>query len=218
MGYLERNEPLPLDQPLQGPGQLCTVRPLQHTPLQAISKDGFRTPAKATDKNVRLAWRYQGYGGTRFVQDNLAGDPKANALASNGQGPPSITERLRSTADGAQAAANLIGAGAAELAAAQAFCSQLLQDAAKYVRLNVLPRRASRSRRRSNFAPRFRDGGIPRPLHIFELPHAFIGEKVDGELRNKHGRHQPAGAGHSEPRLFHPEDPGLRQRPALRRH
>ena len=23
---------------------------------------------------------------------------------------------------------------------------------------------------------------------------------------------------HSEPRLFHPEDPGLRQRPALRRH
>ena len=34
----------------------------------------------------------------------------------------------------------------------------------------------------------------------------------------KHGRHQPAGACHSEPRLFHPEDPGLRQRPALRRH
>ena len=35
----------------------------------------------------------------------------------------------------------------------------------------------------SNFAPRFRDGGIPRRLQIFELPHAFIGEKVDGELR-----------------------------------
>ena len=32
-------------------------------------------------------------------------------LASNGQGPPSITDRLRSTADGAQAAADLIGAG-----------------------------------------------------------------------------------------------------------
>ena len=28
-------------------------------------------------------------------------------------------------------------------------------------------------------------GGIPRRLQIFELPHAFIGEKVDGELRNK---------------------------------
>ena len=61
------------------------------------------------------------------------------ALASNGQGPPSITDRLRSTADGAQAAADLIGAGAAGLAAAQAFRSQLPQ-AAEYVRLNVLPR------------------------------------------------------------------------------
>ena len=79
-------------------------------------------------------------GGTRFVEDDLAGDPEAGALASNGQGPPSITDRLRSTADGAQAAADLIGAGAAGLAAAQAFRSQLPQDAAEYVRLNVLPR------------------------------------------------------------------------------
>ena len=61
-------------------------------------------------------------------------------MASNGQGPPSITDRLRSTADGAQAAADLIRAGAAGLAAAQAFRSQLPQDAADYVRLNVLPR------------------------------------------------------------------------------
>ena len=75
----------------------------------------------------------QGYGGTRFVEDNLAG-------ASNGQGPPSITDRLRSAADGAQAAADLIEA--AGLAAAQAFRSQLPQDAAEYVRLNVLPVRA----------------------------------------------------------------------------
>ena len=72
---------------------------------------------------MRLARRYQGYGGTRFVE---AGDPEAGALASNGQGPPSITDRLRSTADGAQAAADLIGAGAAGLAAAH---SQLPQDA-----------------------------------------------------------------------------------------
>ena len=90
--------------------------------------------------HVRAARRYQGYGGTRFVEDDLAGDPEAGALASNGQGPPSITDRLRSTADGAQAAADLIGAGAAGLAAAQAFRSQLPQDAAEYVRLNVLPR------------------------------------------------------------------------------
>ena len=89
---------------------------------------------------MRLARRYQGYGGTRFVEDDLAGDPEAGALASNGQGPPSITDRLRSTADGAQAAADLTGVGAAGLAAAQAFRSQLPQDAAEYVRLNVLPR------------------------------------------------------------------------------
>ena len=93
----------------------------------ARTQEGFRTPAEATDEDVRLARRYQGYGRTRFVEDDLAGDPEAGALASNGQGPPSITDRLRSTADGAQAAADLIGAGAAGLAAAQAFRSQLPQ-------------------------------------------------------------------------------------------
>ena len=156
VGYLERNEPLPLDQPDRKATSFITShfylddfvqssedpnpQPLQHTPLQAIPEEGFRTPAEATDEDVRLARRYQGYGGTRFVEDDLAGDPEAGALASNGQGPPSITDRLRSTADGAQAAADLIGAGAAGLAAAQAFRSQLPQDAAEYVRLNVLPR------------------------------------------------------------------------------
>ena len=74
-----------------------------------------------------------GTKGTAEPADDLAGDPEAGALASNGQGPPSIT-------DGAQAAADLIGAGAAGLVAAQAFRSQLPQDAAEYVRLNVLPR------------------------------------------------------------------------------
>ena len=100
-----------------------TPTPGPHTPLQAIPEDGFRTPTEATDEDVRLARKYQRYGGTRFVEDDLAGDPEAGALASNGQGPPSITDRLRSTADGAQAAADLIGAGAAGLAAAQAFRS-----------------------------------------------------------------------------------------------
>ena len=154
VGYLERNEPLPLDQPDRKATSFITShfylddfvqssedpnpQPLQHTPLQAIPEEGFRTPAEATDEDVRLARRYQ--GGTRFGEDDLAGDPEAGALASNGQGPPSITDRLRSTADGAQAAADLIGAGAAGLAAAQAFRSQLPQDAAEYVRLNVLPR------------------------------------------------------------------------------
>ena len=48
-------------------------------------------------------------GGNRFGEDDLAGDPEADALASNGQGPPSIAGRLRSAADGAQAAADLAG-------------------------------------------------------------------------------------------------------------
>ena len=106
MGYLERNEPL-LDQPDRKATSFVTShfylddfvqssedpnpRPLQHTPLQAIPEEGFRTPAEATDEDVRLARRYQGRGGTRFVEDDLAGDPEAGALASNGQGPPSIT-------------------------------------------------------------------------------------------------------------------------------
>ena len=153
VGYLERNEPL-LDQPDRKATSFITShfylddfvqssedpnpQPLQHTPLQAIPEEGFRTPAEATDEDVRLARKNQ--GGTHFVEDDLAGDSEAGALASNGQGPPSITDRLRSTADGAQAAADLIGAGAAGLAAAQAFRSQLPQDAAECVRLNVLHR------------------------------------------------------------------------------
>ena len=152
VGYLERNEPL-LDQPDRKATSFITShfylddfvqssedpnpRPLQHTPLQAIPEEGFRTPAEATDEDVLLA---RMRGGNRFGEDDLAGDPEADALTNNGQGPPSITGRLRSAADGAQAAADLVGAGAAGLAAVQAFRSQLPQDAAEYVRLNVLPR------------------------------------------------------------------------------
>ena len=151
VGYLERNEPLPLDQPDRKATTFVTShfylddfvqsskdpnpQPLQHTPLRAIPEEGFRTPAEATDE----ARMRQG-GGNRFGEDDLAGDPEADALTNNGQGPPSITGRLRSAADGAQAAADLVGAGAAGLAAVQAFRSQLPQDAAEYVRLNVLPR------------------------------------------------------------------------------
>ena len=151
VGYLERNEPL-LDQPDRKATSFITShfylddfvqssedpnpRPLQHTPLQAIPEEGFRTPAEATDED--LARMRQ--GGNRFGEDDLAGDPEADALTNNGQGPPSITGRLRSAADGAQAAADLVGAGAAGLQPVQAFRSQLPQDAAEYVRLNVLPR------------------------------------------------------------------------------
>ena len=153
VGYLERNEPLPLDQPDRKATTFVTShfylddfvqssedpnpQPLQHTPLRATPEEGFRTPAEATDED--LARMRQG-GGNRFGEDDLAGDPEADALTNNGQGPPSITGRLRSAADGAQAAADLVGAGAAGLAAVQAFRSQLPQDAAEYVRMNVLPR------------------------------------------------------------------------------
>ena len=155
--YLERNEPLPLDQPDRKATSFVTSHFYLHDFVQS-SEDPNRTrlciPRTASALPQRPRTRtcalhgYEGYGGTRFVEDDLAGDPKAGALASNGQGPPSITDRLRSTADGAQTAADLIGAGAAGLAAAQAFRSQLPQDAAEYVRLNVLPRpRRSRLRR-----------------------------------------------------------------------
>ena len=126
VGYLERNEPLPLDQPDRKATTFVTShfylddfvqssedpnpQPLQHTPLRAIPEEGFRTPAEATDED--LARMRQG-GGNRFGEDDLAGDPEADALTNNGQGPPSITGRLRSAADGAQAAADLVGAGAA---------------------------------------------------------------------------------------------------------
>ena len=68
-------------------------QPLQHTPLRAIPEEGFRTPAEATDED--LARMRQG-GGNRFGEDDLAGDPEADALTNNGQGPPSITGCLRS--------------------------------------------------------------------------------------------------------------------------
>ena len=81
-------------------------QPLQHTPLRAIPEEGFRTPAEATDEDLA---RMRQSGGNRFGEDDLAGDPEADTLTNNGQGPPSITGRLRSAADGVQA---LVGAGA----------------------------------------------------------------------------------------------------------
>ena len=72
VGYLERNEPLPLDQPDRKATLFVTSHfylddfvqstrtptpGLCSTPL-AIPEDGFRTPAKATDEDVRLVRRY----------------------------------------------------------------------------------------------------------------------------------------------------------------
>ena len=119
VGYLERNEPL-LDQPDRKATSFVTshfylddfvqssedpnLRPLQHTPLQAIPEEGFRTPAEATDEDVRLARRYQ--GGTRFVEDDLAGDPRGRRLgqqragAALHHGPPAQHCRRRAGGSG----------------------------------------------------------------------------------------------------------------------
>ena len=90
----------PVRTPTPGP---CSTRLCKQFPRKASA-----LPQRPRTR-TRLAQRHQGYGGTRFVEDDLAGDPEAGALASNGQGPPSITDRLRSTADGAQAATSTMG-------------------------------------------------------------------------------------------------------------
>ena len=106
VGYLERNEPLPLDQPDRKATSFITShfylddfvqssedpnpRPLQHTPLQAIPEEGFRTPAEATDEDVRLARRYQ--GGTRFARTTLQETRRPARWPATGRGrPPSRT-------------------------------------------------------------------------------------------------------------------------------
>ena len=46
---------------------------------------------------------------------------------------------------------------------------------------------------------------------------SFIDRKPENRLpRGEHRRHQPAGAGHLEPRVLHPAGSGLRQRTAVR--
>ena len=96
VGYLERNEPLPLDQPDRKATSFVTshfylddfVQSSEDPnprPLQArlcIPRKASALPQRP--RTGRAPWlRYQGYGGTRFVEDDLAGDPEAGALASN---------------------------------------------------------------------------------------------------------------------------------------
>ena len=112
VGYLERNEPLPLDQPDRKATSFITShfylddfvqssedpnpQPLQHTPLQAIPEEGFRTPAEATDEDVRLARRYQG-GRPR---GRRAGQQRAGAALHHG--PPAQRCRRRAGGSGPQ--------------------------------------------------------------------------------------------------------------------
>ena len=92
-------------------------QPLQHIPLRAIPEEGFRTPAEATDEDLVG-------GGNRFGEDDLAGDSEVDALTNNGQGPPSITGRLRRRQ-------RTCGRRSSRACGAQAFRSQLLRTAGR---------------------------------------------------------------------------------------
>ena len=86
--------------------------------------------------------------------------PRPAPWPATGRGrPPS-----RNVCAGAQAA-DLVGAGAVGLAAAQAFRSQLPQDAAKYVRLNALPRPVRARRNRFFVTISLFRGGFPNGLY-----------------------------------------------------
>ena len=114
VGYLERNEPLPLDQPDRKATSFVTshfylddfvqasedpnARPLQHTPLHP--EDGFRTPAEPRTRTC--GWR----GGT-----------KAEPALLRMTGPSAQHCRRRAGGSGPHRRR-----GAAGLAAAQAFC------------------------------------------------------------------------------------------------
>ena len=139
MGYLKRNEPLPLDQPDHLvrhkpllPGRFCAVQrgPQPSAPAAHASASRGRLPHSRRG-HKEAGWR----GGTKgtakpaLLRMTWQETPNPAPWPATGR-PPSITDRLRSTADGAQAAADLIGAETAGLAAAQAFRSQLPQDAA----------------------------------------------------------------------------------------
>ena len=107
VGYLERNEPLPLDQPDRKATSFVTShfylddfvqssedpnpRPLQHTPLQAIPEEGFRTPAEATDKDVRLGYT-KGTAEPALLRMTWRETPRPAPWPATGRGrPPSRT-------------------------------------------------------------------------------------------------------------------------------
>ena len=117
VGYLERNEPGPkghlvrykhfyLDDFVQS-SEDPNSRPLQHTP-PLHSEDGFRTAAEATDKDVRLARRCQGYGRTRFVEDDRR-ETRGRPATALHHGPPA--QHCRRRAGGSRPSRRRGGAG-----------------------------------------------------------------------------------------------------------
>ena len=112
--------PLPLDQP-------ANPQPLQHTPLK---KEGFRTPAEATDED--LARMRQG-GGNRFGEDDRRADEQRTGPALH-HGPSAQRGRRSAGGSGPCGRRSSRARGGAGLPLPAP------QDVAEYVRLNVLPR------------------------------------------------------------------------------
>ena len=149
VGYLERNEPLPLDQPDRKATTFVTShfylddfvqssedpnpQPLQHTPLRAIPEEGFRTPAKATDED--LARMRQG-GGNRFGEDDLAGDPEAEERTGPALHPGPSAQRGRRSAG----SSGPRGRRSSRACGGRPSAPSSPRTPAEYVRLNVLPR------------------------------------------------------------------------------
>ena len=102
--YLERNEPLPLDQPDSKATSFITSHFYLDDFVQSSEGPNPRPPAAhAPAGNSR--------GRLPHSRTNHGRGCAPCAEVPRRKGPPSITDRLRSTADGAQAAADLIGAG-----------------------------------------------------------------------------------------------------------
>ena len=123
-GHLVRHKPLL-------PGRFRTVQqgPQPSAPGAHASAGNSRGrlphSRTTTDEDVRLARRLQGYGGTRFVEDNLAGPRgQQRSGAALHHGPSAQHCRRRSGGSGPHRRRR---SGACRLAAAQAFRSQLPQ-------------------------------------------------------------------------------------------
>ena len=133
--------------------------------------------------------------------------------------PPGAPRRSRTTAQSWRPQTRFLSPGSAAAAASSrsAGCPPWWGAAARPRSRPGAPRRRCAGRPlRRNVLPH-NLAGLPHPAdqrHVLHRP------RVDQDRlpRQEHGRHQPAGPGHAQPRLLRPARPGLRQRPALRQH
>ena len=107
-GYLERNEPLPLDQPDRKATSFITShfylddfvqssedpnpRPLQHTPLQAIPEEGFALPQRPRTRTCALRGGTKGTAEPALLRTTWRETPRPARWPATGRGrPPSRT-------------------------------------------------------------------------------------------------------------------------------